>query len=176
MPFSVRTIHNCVVVVTFKDTPTVETWPQYEHCFTRVYEKYAQFIVVFDVSGMGIPPFQLISKKKQLIVDMKPKTVRQVLANIVFTPNETVRDVIVALVRAAGQSSPFYAFSDTQSVVKAASRLVRLIKGFPMVDVSPPETLVWGDLSFTSRVALITFAILRSLTAIVKPCHRVTRS
>ena len=171
MPFSVRTIHNCVVVVTFNDTPTLETWPQYEHCFTRVYEKYAQFVSVFDVSGMGIPPFQLISKKKQLIVDMKPKTIRQVLANIVFTPHETVRDVIVALVRAAGQSSPFYAFSDAESVVKAISRMVRLIKGFPMTEVLPHGTLLWGDLSFNTRVAVITFTILRSLAAIIKPVH-----
>ena len=171
-PFTIRTIQNCVAVVTFRDTPTLECWPQYEHSFRRLYDKYARFVIVFDVSGMGVPPFSLISKKKQLIIDLKSKTVKQVLANIVFTPHEIVRDVVVALVRAAGQSSPFYAYSDFPSTIETAARLVRLIKNIPPLIKPRADLLTWGDLSFNTRIAVITFSILQALPAIVAVFRR----
>ena len=167
-PFTFRTIHNCVVVVTFHDTPTMECWAQYVQCFTRLYDKYAQFVIVFDVSGMGVPAFDVIANKKQLIMDLKPKTAKQVLATIVVTPYEHIRDIIVALVKAAGQSSPFYAFSETSSVVHTVCRLVRIIKRLHApVHHDRSDVKLWGDLTFNARVAVLTLAILRALPTVM---------
>ena len=145
-PFTIRTIQNCVAVVTFRDTPTLECWPQYEHSFRRLYDKYARFVIVFDVSGMGVPPFSLISKKKQLIIDLKSKTVKQ--------------------------GSPFYAYSDFPSTIETAARLVRLIKNIPPLIKPRADLLTWGDLSFNTRIAVITFSILQALPAIVAVFRR----
>jgi hypothetical protein len=168
-----RTVGGCVAVIAFHDTPSMECWPQYLQCFTRLYDKYAQFVMVFDVSGMGVPSFDVIASKKQLIMDMKPKTARQVLATIVVTPYEPIRDIIVALVQAAGQSSPFYAFSDTRSVVQTVSRLYRIIKGLGVGPGPKSHAAVrWGDLSFVARVSVIALTILQSLPAILASTAR----
>ncbi len=142
-----------MVVVRWNDVPTVEEWPAYEAAYKQVYDTMDHFVIVFDARNLGIPPLDLVRVKRQLMMDLKPYTCRQLLSAVVLVSHEILRELIVALVHASGQVSPFAVFSDVDETVAHTRRLIRIQKRLPIDDFAPSELILdkggrimtWGN-------------------------------
>jgi hypothetical protein len=165
------------VVISVTASPSEDTWQKYQQTFLRLYDKYPHFIVVFDLRNMGMPSLSVIDEKRKLLMKLKPRTCRQLLAAIVITSYEPVRDVIMALVSAAGQAAPFYAFTDPALAAEKAAQLAHLIKGTRGCCVpANPKALTWGRASPGLKYALVLMVFGRCIrhflrTLQVAPSH-----
>ncbi len=160
----VKTVEQCVVVISMAANPTEDMWHKYQQTYLRLYEKYPHFVVVFDLRNMGMPSLKLIDEKRRLLMKLKPRTCRQMLAAIVITSYEPIRNIILALVSAAGQAAPFYAYTDPRQAAEKAARLAHLIKGTKYF-MSPvnPKALTWGKASAAVKTALVIMVFARSI-------------
>ncbi len=161
---TVKTVEQCVVVISMASSPTEDMWHKYQQTFLRLYDKYPHFVVVFDLRKMGMPSLGVIEEKRKLLMKLKPRTCRQLLAAVVITAYEPIRDIIMALVTAAGQAAPFYAFTDPQLAAHKAAQLAHLIKGTRccMMPASP-RALTWGKASTGLKYALVLLVFGRCI-------------
>ncbi len=147
--FEVKTLHGCVVVFRFLSDPTGEDLVLFKQCYQKVYAKYPHFVLVFDLYAMGLPPQDLLASVGSLILSMKYRTSRQVLAAMVLTSHSTLRDLVLSLVRAGGQAAPFMAFTSRSELAAATARCAGILKGWKAV--SHPRKLAkplrWKDFS-----------------------------
>lgn len=135
-----------VVVVTIVGSPTEADWPRFRELFLRAYADYSKFALLFDVRRMGLPSIPVIVSLCELMKSLKADTVRQVMAAIVLTDDAMTQQLILAVVRAAGQASLFYALSDAQEAADTAARLAALINALPGVCAAPLDSaaLTWA--------------------------------
>lgn len=173
LPFTMTTIDQCVIVIKITDPLTVEAFGRYQTAFKRLYDKYPHFVLVYDLTEMSMPDFAVMHKKQQLILEMKARSCRQLLAAIVITSSEIFKQTIQTLVKIGGQASPFYAFTDVGEAAATAARLAMLIKRVPNALTKPlvgksGTGLVWGRLSHAARVAIVVFMFTRNLRHFVK--------
>lgn len=166
--FTIKTIHSCVAVVKMHTTPTMAVWEQYETCYKRLYDKYAHFIIVFDLSDMSIPPLDIIEAKRNLIVSLKPRSIRQLFATFVYTPSDTIRSVITAIITAAGQSAPFYAHSNVSALAAQVADHVRILRRLKAPPSSGRKMATWGDIGSLSVSALVVLYFCKCIRVLLR--------
>jgi hypothetical protein len=126
---SLSVIADHVGIVRITGQPTAEDWPQYEQQVLRMYNTRGRFVLVYDLRGMGMPSFDIIARQRRLLQRLKPWTCRKMLGIVVLTSSESMRDIIAALVRAAGQASPFYTCCSVQELLPIVLRLSGILRG-----------------------------------------------
>jgi hypothetical protein len=120
-----------VVVLTAVGSPSIEQWPQFEHEFRNMYDAHSSFVLLFDLRKMGMPDMTTAIRLMNLVSEMKVHSFRQLIAAVILTSSVTLRDLIVSIVRKAGQAAPFYAFSDASAAVTTAAYLSCIERGVP---------------------------------------------
>jgi hypothetical protein len=99
-------------------------------------------------------------RKRVLLTDLKADTCRRMMAAIILTDYDAIRDIVTVIAKASGQASLFYAVSSVADAVETATQLVCVINGVPR-PLSSPDALTWGDLSHTNMYALLLCSFLR---------------
>lgn len=107
----------------------MESWPAFEAGFRGIYAKHRSFVLVFDLREMGIPDIGIVSRLLALVSELKVHSFRQLIAAVVLTSSTLIRDLIVAIVRRAGQAAPFYAYSSVNDAVQTAAYLAAVEYG-----------------------------------------------
>lgn len=166
--FSIRTVDNCVVVLQMNQTPTTEGWEVFKTAFLRIYQKYPHFVLIFDVSRMGFPSFDLINRTKTLIFSLKSRSCRQLLGTIVITAFEPIKAVIENLVQSAGQAAPFYAYTSVEEAAATAAELAHILKRTPRAVQLPKGGKTWGDVSIGVRYGLIVTLFTRHIRHFIR--------
>lgn len=167
-PFSIQTVGQCVVVLRMWAIPSEAAFPLLAQAYTRLYDKYAHLVVVFDLRGSEVPPLWFLNRVKDLLLGMKHRTCRQLLGAVVLPHHAVVRDIITSLVEASGQVAPFYVYLEPEKVARKAAQLGLLINGVPGV-VHAPGNRTFGELSTTALCALMTVLFAtRAARSVVK--------
>ena len=154
-----------VVLVTVGDLAALDV-DAYEAAYRAAYAELHHFVLVFDVRdvqnlGAGLPKLQ---RKVRLVMDLKPRTVRQAVAVVVLVRGTLLQQLVPLLARAGGQVAPLHVFaSEPEAVAKIAELSVLLVAG----RLRGPRPL-WRDLDAAGVVSVLVASLL--LAAL--PAHR----
>lgn len=121
-----------VVLLTFAHAMRSADTAAYEEAYAKMYDAAARFVLVFDVRSLHVPSCELIMRQTALIMACKPRTAAQVQSVVVLSASKAVCELITRLVKAAGQSAPFYMCA---SMEDAHACIVRSIRA--MFPISP---------------------------------------
>jgi hypothetical protein len=155
-----------VAVVRITGQPTAAEWPQYEQQVLRMYNTRGRFVLVYDLRDMGMPSFDIIARQRRLLQRLKPWTCRKMLGVVVLTASESMRDIIAALVRAAGQASPFYTCCSVQELLPIVLRLSAILRGgrgrrAAAVPASMPPRPAWAAVNTAGLAGIVLMLFIR---------------
>ena len=162
--FSIESPHPNISVIRFGGTFEEGMWPAYEKAYRELYTKHARATIVFDLRGISletvstIVPFIML--KKNLLMSLKAQTCRMLLAAVILTEYDIVRDVVLHIVKLSGQASLFYAFSDAGEATKTVARLVAVMNNRRLPRTNP-AALQWKDVSNTHITMLLLAFFIR---------------
>lgn len=168
--FKITSVGGVVVIVSFTRQPTMAGWNVFRTTVLNVYAKYRHFVLVFDLRNLGIPKsLDVMDAMRSLVVSLKPFTNQQVLAVVVLTPYVVVRELLLALLKCAGQAAPFYAFTSPEDAADTCGALYHIVARTPGANLGPlqpptPKTgsvLTWGALTPGSRAACVLLTFLK---------------
>lgn len=164
MFFSIQTPHPNISVIRFHGTFKEEWWPAYERAYLELYEKHDRATIVFDLRAISIDTlssiFPFIMLKKNLMMSLKARTCRMLLAAVILTEHDIVRDLVMQLVKLSGQASLFYAFSNVELATATVARLVAVMNN-RRIPQSDPPLLRWKDVSRTHIALLLVAYFIR---------------
>ena len=162
--FFIQTIHPNISVLKFQGGFRQEWWPDYERAYRELYEKHTRATIVFDLRDVSLETMStilpFIMLKKALMMSLKPRTCRMLLAAVILTKHDLVRDLVLQIVKLSGQASLFYAFSDVGEAVTTVARLVAVMNNRRIARSSPP-LLRWKDVSHTHIALLLVAYFIR---------------
>lgn len=161
--YKIITPHKNVSVISFQGAFVESKWPMYEADFRNVYRVHDRAVIVFDLRGVEVDMstvVQFAMLKKSLLTELKADTCRMLLAAVVLTQYDFIRDIVMNIVKASGQASLFYAFSDLSEAVTTINRLVAVINN-QRLPLSRPGALRWKDVSSANITALLLSFFLR---------------
>ena len=161
MPFTITTPHSNISVVTFTDCFDIREWHAYERAYRDLYVKHARAVFVYDLRRASVDIASIvdfITRKKDLLASLKPKTCRMLFAGVVLTEYEFVSDIVLNIAKASGQASLFYSCSRLDDAVTVVGRLVSILKGRK---AAPGGGLQWKDVSTGSIVVMLLAFFIR---------------
>ena len=161
MPYSITTPHPNVSVVTFTGSFDIRDWHAYERAFRDLYVKHSRAVIVFDLRRVTLeisPILSFITRKKDLLAALKPKTCKMLFAAVVLTEYELVSEIVLNIAKASGQASLFYACSRLEEVVTVVGRLVSILDKRRIVSNGG---LQWKDVSTGSIVVMLLAFFIR---------------
>ena len=176
-PFSIQTIANTIVLVSVADMSDIASfWALFQQTYLQVYRYTPRFVLMFDLSNIEtLPGFEVIDRMKALLMYLKPRTCLQVIGVVVVTRYETIAQMVTMLVMAAGQSAPFYAYTDRVVAAGTAVRMACVIKGVRVppqaVIPQPPTRRTWAQVPPAVTIALLAVQLIRCTRHLLRRCE-----
>jgi len=143
-----------VVVYTFEGMPHGAAMDDYERAYLSMFEQYPRSVVVFDTRRIDLPTPEVLLRKLSLLKLVKHRAVCQTLANIVLTDFPLVKQLVMRLAKAGGQTAPFYVCDSPDEVADTVSAACVRYAG-RTVPGTPAGGLRFKDLDPAATTALV---------------------
>jgi hypothetical protein len=176
--FSIDTTLPGLAVVTFRGAPSEAAWPGYAVAYARLLRDAAlkgpRLVVVFDLRELtwdlgAVSQFAV--KKTALTAALKPWTLRAMQAAVVLTASPALASVVTTIVKATGQSAPFFCVGSVAGVARLARTLVPLALG-SLAQYAPPardgegepdaaQVLPWTALPHEAATGVMVVQLVR---------------
>ena len=148
------TLPSAIVLITIERLPESDAaWSAYESAYRAMFAQHASIVLVFDTRRIGLPSLQLIMRKRALMAEMKPLTVGIVSKVIILTAHALVRDLVAALLKAGGQTAPFYIATDPAAAIDQVLDMAQILTGAPLPHT--PGQLTRADVGDAAMCSLV---------------------
>jgi len=115
------------MVVTIEGSMVGPEIARYAAEYEAMYDTLDRFVVIMDIRRIDFPSADMFNVQKNLLTKLKHRSVSQVMGAVVFTEYESVKELIMALVKAGGQAAPFSIVTTVPECVHTVANWVQLI-------------------------------------------------
>jgi hypothetical protein len=161
MSFDIDAVDDCVVVIRMLPDFRSRDWEAYKKAYLNVYATFDHFVLVFDLRAVAMPPPDIVHLKRELAMQMKPHTTRQVLGVVVVTAFDIVAQLVSHMVKQGGQVAPFFITADVREAARTAARMAHIIKHDHGCAASETSIVTFGELPPGAFLALVVLVFLR---------------